>query len=77
MSITVKFFANLREQYDLSEKEVDYQEGISVPELWSLVTGGQDLPKSLMIAVNMQYSKMNTELADGDEVAFFPPVSGG
>jgi molybdopterin synthase catalytic subunit len=32
---------------------------------------------SYLIAVNMEYSGMDTQLKDGDEVAIIPPVSGG
>ena len=31
----------------------------------------------LLTAVNEEYAKPETTIADGDEVAFFPPVSGG
>lgn len=77
MSITVKFFANLRERYGLNEESIDYREGISIPEIWSTLTNSQEMPATLMVAVNMAYSKKDVALADGDEVAFFPPVSGG
>ncbi len=77
MSITVKFFANLRERYGLSEESLDYREGISIPEIWSELTHGQSMPATLMVAVNMEYAKKDAKLTDGDEVAFFPPVSGG
>jgi len=77
MTITVKFFANLREQYGLTEEIIDFNDGISISDIWSKVTDGQEIPQSVMIAVNMQYAKDNIEVKDGDEVAFFPPVSGG
>jgi molybdopterin converting factor small subunit len=31
----------------------------------------------LLYAVNMEYAKLDTPVAEGDEVAFFPPVTGG
>ncbi len=77
MTITVKFFANLREQYGLTEEIIDFNDGISISDIWLKVTDGQEIPQSVMIAVNMQYAKDNIEVKDGDEVAFFPPVSGG
>ncbi len=77
MTITVKFFANLREQYGLTEEIIDFNDGISISDIWSKVTNGQEIPESVMIAVNMQYEKDNIKVKDGDEVAFFPPVSGG
>ncbi|HET7658149.1 MAG TPA: molybdopterin converting factor subunit 1 [Bacillales bacterium] len=38
-----------------------------------------DLPSldGVMVAVNEQYADENTELKDGDTIAFIPPVSGG
>ena len=32
---------------------------------------------SISAAVNADYSRMTAKVADGDEVAFLPPVSGG
>jgi molybdopterin converting factor small subunit len=33
--------------------------------------------RAISVAVNAEYSRMSAVLADGDEVAFMPPVSGG
>jgi len=35
------------------------------------------LPESLLAAVNMEYARPDQPVRDGDEVAFFPPVTGG
>ena len=77
MSITVKLFATLRERYGMSETSLEFSEGISIPDLWSLISNGEVLPATVMMAVNMEYAKPDRQLQDGDEVAFFPPVSGG
>jgi len=37
----------------------------------------QPLPDNVLAARNMEYVKVDCTLADGDEVAFFPPVTGG
>ena len=37
----------------------------------------QPLPDNVLAARNMEYVKVDCPLADGDEVAFFPPVTGG
>jgi molybdopterin synthase sulfur carrier subunit len=31
----------------------------------------------MLVAVNMEYADMQAPVRDGDEVAFFPPVTGG
>ncbi len=50
--------------------------GCSVGELWQRATK-QPLPQRLLAAVNQEYADLNAVLRDGDEVAFFPPVTGG
>jgi molybdopterin synthase sulfur carrier subunit len=77
MAITVKYFASLRERLGRDGDTVEYEDGLSVSGVWSRANGGEPLPESVMIAVNMQYVKGDAALADGDEVAFFPAVTGG
>ena len=79
MSIKVKYFASLREILGRSEDNLDIRGGhITVAELWSKVAGEQkSLPDNVLTAINMEYVKPDTRVKDGDEVAFFPPVTGG
>ncbi len=77
MSIKVKFFARMRDEAGISDGEVDFVEGISSEQIWSSLVKNADFPESVMIAVNMEYVSGEPELKDGDEVAFFPPVTGG
>jgi sulfur-carrier protein len=35
------------------------------------------MPESMLAAVNMEYAELDFPVQDGDEVAFFPPVTGG
>jgi molybdopterin synthase sulfur carrier subunit len=77
MSITVKYFARLREQMGKAEEQVDFRSGLSAGEVWRQVSGNGQPAPNVLIAVNMQYAKPEVELKDGDEVAFFPPVTGG
>jgi len=77
MAITVKYFAVLRERFGKSEDSLNFEDGITVADLWEKTMNGEDMPKDLMVAVNMEYTKSNTLLKDGDEVAFFPTVTGG
>jgi molybdopterin synthase sulfur carrier subunit len=77
MAIKVKFFARLREECGRAEDVVAYEPGLSVADVWERVTQGRRMPDFLLVAVNMEYARTNAELRDGDEVAFFPPVTGG
>ena len=79
MSIKVKYFASLREMLGRSEDYYDVMDNtITVSELWKQVVGEhKTLPENVLTAVNMEYVKPDTRVKDGDEVAFFPPVTGG
>ena len=74
MRICVKLFAGLRERAGWASQEVD---GVAcVGDVWAALGLG-DEPDGLLYAVNREYAGPERELADGDEVALIPPVSGG
>ncbi|HEY2327064.1 MAG TPA: molybdenum cofactor biosynthesis protein MoaE [Gaiellaceae bacterium] len=73
MSVRVRLFAGLRERAGWSEREVD---AARVSDVWAALDLG-DEPDGLLYAVNKAYASRDTVLADGDEVALIPPVSGG
>lgn len=77
MTIQVKFFASLREQLGQSETRLQVAAPISVAEVWSQATDNRDLPGNILMALNMEYVGADATVRDGDEVAFFPPVTGG
>ena len=77
MTITVKYFASLREKLGRDQDSIAWEDGLSVSSAWSRANDGEPLPDSVMVAVNMQYVKGDVTLSDGDEVAFFPAVTGG
>ena len=77
MSITVKFFASLRESLNRDTISVDPTEAHTAADVWRIATENQEFPDNTLIAVNMEYVKSEQSVADGDEVAFFPPVTGG
>ena len=77
MSITVKFFASLREQVGKADTTLDSQVATSVSDVWNLASGGLPMPANTLMAINMEYVDGSHEVREGDEVAFFPPVTGG
>ncbi len=46
-------------------------------KVWQASTGKDQLDSNILIAINMGYVDSQHVVADGDEVAFFPPVTGG
>ena len=74
MTVRVRLFAALRERAGWSERELD---GVArVADVWPALGLGEE-PQGLFYAVNRAYAAREQELADGDEVAVIPPVSGG
>ena len=73
MTVNVRLFAGLRERAGWSQREVD---AATVGEVWRALELG-DEPPGLLYAVNKEYATADRALADGDEVALIPPVSGG
>jgi molybdopterin synthase catalytic subunit/molybdopterin converting factor small subunit len=74
--VVVRLFAGLREQAGTGRQEVELPEGASVADLWPALGLGNE-PSGLLYAVNRAYAEPDRRLADGDEVALIPPVSGG
>jgi molybdopterin synthase sulfur carrier subunit len=75
--ITVKYFASLREQLGRAEDRIGAEGVGTVREAWQRATGESDIPPHLLMAVNLEYADAEARVRDGDEVAFFPPVTGG
>jgi molybdopterin synthase sulfur carrier subunit len=77
MSIRVRYFASLREKMGRIEDTLVAEDIATVADVWKVVGGGQPLPEQILCAVNMEYAGPDTAVGEGDEVAFFPPVTGG
>ncbi|MDD5461676.1 MAG: MoaD/ThiS family protein [Methylococcales bacterium] len=77
MSIKVRYFASLKESIGRQEDILDFKELSTVNEIWRQANPGKPLPANTLAAVNMDYVELDSSVKDGDEVAFFPPVTGG
>lgn len=77
MSINVHFFASLRELLGKQQTTLDYREGLDVASVWQETGNGKAIPNNTLCAINMEYATFTDKVNDNDEVAFFPPVTGG
>jgi len=77
MSINVQFFASLREQLGKQQVALEFTRPVTVLDIWSQASNGLKMPNNTLCAINMEYVKTDAMANDGDEVAFFPPVTGG
>ena len=83
--IRVLYFARLREQLGTAGEEIPPGPGLAtVGDILALLRGrggvwrevlGED--QTILAAVSQEMARPETAVADGDEVAFFPPVTGG
>lgn len=76
MRITIRYFASLRDEIGRSEDQPDLEDGMTIASAWQKLHGG-DMPDRILAAVNQEYASPDHVLKEGDEVAFFPPVTGG
>ena len=76
MQVSVRLFAGLRERAGAAQRSLELPEGARVADVWAPLELG-DEPAGLLYAVNREYAAADAPLADGDEVAVIPPVSGG
>jgi len=75
-SINVRYFASIREKLGRSEDQVEAVAGETARNLWKRVSG-LPFPANTLVAINQEYASSDTPVQAGDEVAFFPPVTGG
>lgn len=76
MKITVRYFASVREMVGRREDRLELAGPLSVAEVWRRAAA-VPAPPRLLVAVNQQHAGLEAMVKEGDEVAFFPPVTGG
>lgn len=82
MSVKVLYFASLKEALGMGSESVDLPSGVATVGAlrdW-LVSQGRDKlasAKNLRCAVNQDMAGLDAAVREGDEIAFFPPVTGG
>jgi MoaE-MoaD fusion protein len=76
VKVRVRLFAGLRERAGSGSLELELPEGARVGDVWTELPLGEE-PPGLLFARNRAYAERTERLADGDEIAVIPPVSGG
>jgi molybdopterin synthase catalytic subunit len=81
MRVRVLFFGMLREIVGMSREDAEFPEGADLHSAFAAYAARfprlGDLARSIVMARNQEFADPATKLAEGDEVAFLPPVSGG
>ncbi len=81
MHVRVLFFGMLRELAGGPSDEADFPPGADLRSVFERYASRyprmRELAGNIVIARNQEFAEISTRLADGDEVAFLPPVSGG
>ena len=83
MKVKVLYFAGLREQLGTSSEDLDVAQTTVAGLRSQLIARGGAWQsalapgKALRVAVNQEMAQPTTPVKPGDEIAFFPPVTGG
>lgn len=78
MSIRVRYFASLRDAAGCAEETIDYAGDLGSLYESLAARHGFSFPRArLRVAVDGAFADWDAVLADGAEVVFVPPVSGG
>jgi len=83
--VKILYFASLKEQLGLGEESIQLPADVqTLAQLMQLLqdrgngwAAAFDGKRPMMMAINQQMAKGHANLQDGDEIAFFPPVTGG
>ena len=76
----ILYFASLKENLKTAHDEINVGSPVSISSIKKQLIekyGAQHFPDNIMCAVNHKVANENTKVCESDEVAFFPPVTGG
>ena len=86
MNLKLLFFASLREQFEFSQKEISLKNQVRTAEEFLLdmskQSGGEwvslfENKNMYKLAINQELSSWKDAIHEGDELAIFPPITGG
>jgi MoaE-MoaD fusion protein len=81
MHVKLLFFATLKDIVGTPQLQLDVPKGVTVNDLWERLESSyprlRPYRSIVLTAVNEEYVDRGAAISDGDEVAIFPPVSGG
>jgi molybdopterin converting factor small subunit len=81
MKVRVRLFASLRETVGVGEIEIDLPPAATAEEAWLRLVETTPALRArrlgLLASINRRYAPFDSALAEGDELVFIPPVSGG
>ena len=76
----ILYFASLKENLKTSQDEINFQSPVTVSSIKKILIekyGEQHFPNNILCAVNQVIVNEDANVNEQDEVAFFPPVTGG
>lgn len=83
--LSIHYFASTREKIGIASENLEFEDGITtITELIAVLCDrhpgfkqANDIPNKLLVSVNQSLVDRTYKLNDGDEIAFFPPMTGG